>query len=244
MTDYEQRRAAARLAKNFMVRYRSLDQAAWKVSTLKDFSRTGARLICEDAFNIGTSILLELGLPLFEKPVQITARVAWCKRALGGKLALAEHGIAFGALDPATSSRIDEAMTAFQKKQKPEDQKNQQKFEVEEDRNKQRVARRFIVRYRSSPKEPWRITSLKNFSATGARFICEEAFDKGSFLQISLGPPLFEQAIEVVTKVVWCKKAFQGKMGLAEHGVEFTSMGAFEKKQIEQAVKRFLLEIR
>ncbi len=113
-----QRRSNLRFAKHFVVRYRSMLEQAWRVSTLRDVSKTGARLFCEEAFAPHVSIMLEIGLPVFEKPLQIPARVAWCKPKTSGRIGMAEHGVIFSA-DTNMKAMIEAAIERVAKEKNP-----------------------------------------------------------------------------------------------------------------------------
>ena len=112
-------RAAPRVARPVMVRYRRAGGAKWYVTPLKEFSRDGARLICEEAFKPQDILELWVGLPIFPEPVRIMARVVWQKPAFGGHMQIGEYGIAFTTPDPRLRHTIDEAVQRFLQLKKP-----------------------------------------------------------------------------------------------------------------------------
>jgi hypothetical protein len=108
-------RHAPRVVRHFMVRYRSPNQSTWSSSPLRDFSRDGARLVCEQAFKPGETIELVLGLPIFLEPVRISAHVMWQKPIFAGSMQMSEHGISFASLDPTVQQTIADAVQRFLK---------------------------------------------------------------------------------------------------------------------------------
>lgn len=104
-----------------------------------------------------------------------------------------------------------------------------------EQRQDPRVAHPFMVRYYW--QDSWHISPLKDFSASGARFVSEYPFAAGELLDAQLILPLARQPIAARARVVWVKPS---SLGLAELGVTF-ELGDTEAKQaIEAAVAHFL----
>jgi len=95
-----------------MVRYRAASggQGAWAVSPLRDFSRGGARFVCENAFPVGTVLELQLMLPSSKTPVPLEAQVTWAKP---GPINLAELGVAFSPVEAGIQQLIDTAVAHF-----------------------------------------------------------------------------------------------------------------------------------
>lgn len=90
-----------------MVRYRGLTQTTWDVSPLKDVSRDGARLVCQTAFEPGVLMELRLGLPLFQEPVSMPARVVWQQPVFSGRLRMVELGVIFSWSDASARERME-----------------------------------------------------------------------------------------------------------------------------------------
>ena len=115
MEQSERRQAGPRVVKHFLVRYRGPNRSRWDTSPLQNFSRNGARLVCEQAFAPGTELDVQVGMPLFASPVRIAARVAWQRPAFKGRLQLAEHGISFALLDQEVRETIGAAIQQYLK---------------------------------------------------------------------------------------------------------------------------------
>ena len=111
MSEAEHRRAM-RVIRSFVVRYQSLPAAprSWLVSTLRDFSQTGARFFCDRPFGVGEAMSLELVLPTSKEPVTLTARVVWAKPS---RLGMTELGIEFTPPDERAASVITAAAAFF-----------------------------------------------------------------------------------------------------------------------------------
>ncbi len=111
----ERRRDLSRVPHPIMVRYRVSPTASWHSGPVRDFSRAGARLICEEPVKTGELLELWLGMPLFVEPVAINAKVIWQKSAFSGRLQLTEVGLSFPALDPQIRMTITAAVVRFLK---------------------------------------------------------------------------------------------------------------------------------
>ena len=105
-------REAPRIARSFLVRYRSLGNGpqAWLVSPLHDFSLHGARFMSERPFIVGDALELQLVLPVVSQPVRLTAKVAWTKL---GKLGLVEVGIIFDPVEAGIQQTLERAVNRF-----------------------------------------------------------------------------------------------------------------------------------
>ncbi len=119
-SESERRQAGPRVIRHFLVRYRGPNETAWHMSPLRDFSREGARLVCEESYVPGTALDFRLGLPVFLTPVQITVRVMWQQSVFSGRMQMTEHGMSFTELEPAVQQTIDEAVKRFVKLQQRE----------------------------------------------------------------------------------------------------------------------------
>ena len=113
MSDSEHRRDP-RIVHGFMVRYRRPAERSWLVSPLRDLSSSGARLLGERAFEVGTELELQLVLPMEKEPLALQARVAWAKP---GPMALVEYGITFQVDEAAVQETIAAAVAHFLRKQ-------------------------------------------------------------------------------------------------------------------------------
>lgn len=116
-SESERRQGGPRVIRHFLVRYRGPNETGWHMSPLRDFSRDGARLVCEESYPPGTALDFRLGLPVFLTPVQITVRVMWQQSVFSGRMQMTEYGISFTELAPAVQQVIDEAVKRFVKLQ-------------------------------------------------------------------------------------------------------------------------------
>lgn len=97
----DSRRSSPRVKQNLMVRYRPLGDERWHMGTLRDFSVEGACLVCEETYEEGQNLQVELKQPLFDVPAEVLATVRWTRSAFnaGGMMeGLATHGISFGEI--------------------------------------------------------------------------------------------------------------------------------------------------
>jgi len=108
-----QRRRSPRATRHLTVRYRRAVEPAWHVAALRDISRDGARLTSELELKPQELVLLELGLPVFQQPVQISARVVWEKPVASGGLTWHECGLAFTSLAGEAKDTLDAAVHRF-----------------------------------------------------------------------------------------------------------------------------------
>ncbi len=111
MSEAEHRRAP-RVARSLMARYRDgrSPGASWLMSPLRDLSSGGARFLSEVAFDVGSTLELQLLLPLAREPVSLKARVAWAQPA---RLGMVEVGVTFDPGDAAAQQSIDAAVAHF-----------------------------------------------------------------------------------------------------------------------------------
>lgn len=98
-----------RVTKGFMARYRLRGEtrSEWRMSPLKDLSRSGARFLCEHTFAIGDVLDVKFLLPVANEPVAVMARVVWVRQRPAG---LTEHGVLFTLEDPSTGTVIEQAV--------------------------------------------------------------------------------------------------------------------------------------
>lgn len=116
MTQAERPRAT-RFVRSFVVRYQSLEAGsnAWLTSTLRNFSSTGARFLCERAFRVGEAMVLQLVLPTSREPIMLKARVVWTKPSLLGVL---EVGVAFEPSEMTAARAIADAADFYLRKKR------------------------------------------------------------------------------------------------------------------------------
>ena len=112
----DDRRAAQRIARSFLVRYHAQEGQgmAWDTAPLRDFSETGARFLAQSACQQGDALILQLILPMSREPVWVTARVVWVKPV---QWEMQELGVAFEPGDDQTKQAIAAAAAFFQKRQ-------------------------------------------------------------------------------------------------------------------------------
>lgn len=107
----EEKRQAPRVARGFMVRYRSAKTGgAWAVSPMKDLSRGGARFSADLALEPGDTLDLQLMLPVSRDPVAVKATVAWARAGVFGTT---EVGVAFDVGDEAILKTLVAAAAQF-----------------------------------------------------------------------------------------------------------------------------------
>ena len=114
MGDVERRRAT-RVARTFIVRYQSSwsGERFWSASTLRNFSRAGARFLVERELKVASSMLLQLVLPTSKQPVWVSARVVWSRPAQWGTVDL---GVEFEPAETSAVEAIAEAADFFLRK--------------------------------------------------------------------------------------------------------------------------------
>ena len=113
-------------------------------------------------------------------------------------------------------------------------------MDSDERREAPRIRKGLIVKYRLSSEgaSQWRMSPLRDFSATGIRFIAECSFPVGSVLELQLCLPTCAEPLRVAGIVKWVKAASSGS--LAEHGVIFSQVDAVTQQQIAQAAELLL----
>ena len=111
MSDDEHRRDP-RVARGFMIRYRSASggAAGWMMSPLRDLSVSGARFVSEQLFTVGALLEIQLVLPVSDQPVDLEAKVAWSKP---GPLNFVELGVTFELTSEETQRMLGGAVTHF-----------------------------------------------------------------------------------------------------------------------------------
>jgi c-di-GMP-binding flagellar brake protein YcgR len=112
-----ERRRATRIIHAFMVRYRSLASSSpsWLVSTLRDFSGTGARFLCERGFEVGEAMRMQLLLPTSPEPVALNACVV---RTKPSPLGMVEVGVAFEPPDEPSTQALAGTVEFFLARQR------------------------------------------------------------------------------------------------------------------------------
>ena len=74
-----------------------------------------------------------------------------------------------------------------------------------ERRRFRRVQHPFTIRYRDAtePDKPWLITTVRDLSLGGERFIADQVFDVGQALELQIIVPASRQTILLQAHVVW-----------------------------------------
>ena len=85
-----------------------------------------------------------------------------------------------------------------------------------------RVQHPFTIRYRDATEsdKPWLITTVRDLSLGGARFIADQAFDVGQALELQVVVPVSRQTIVLRAHVVWANPK-NPALRLYEYGVAF-----------------------
>lgn len=89
------------------------------MAALRDISRDGARLTSELTLKPQELLLLEFGLPVFQQPLQISARVVWQKTVESGGLTWHECGLVFTSLTDEAKKTLEDAVQRFLAKAAP-----------------------------------------------------------------------------------------------------------------------------
>ena len=99
-----------------------------------------------------------------------------------------------------------------------------------------RVQRPFTIRYRDATEaeKPWRITTLRDLSLSGARFVADQAFDVGRALELQVVAPVSLQPIFLKAHVVWVRSK-NPILRLYEYGVAFDVIDAAVQRLIDFA---------
>jgi len=97
-----------------MARYRPRGTATWLLSPLRDLSQGGARFLCDQSFEVGTALEMEIILPMIKQPIWCPAEVAWVKPA--DQPGCVELGVAFQAGDDRTREALQQAVRHFMKR--------------------------------------------------------------------------------------------------------------------------------
>jgi hypothetical protein len=112
----ERRKGGERFARHYVVQYKSADDSKWSTSPVKDFSKSGARLVCEKDFKPGDIIVIRLGMPFFKAQVELKAKVMWKREPFKGSLSnLCEIGVMFMFLEPNVEFAIEQVSQAVSK---------------------------------------------------------------------------------------------------------------------------------
>lgn len=108
-----------------------------------------------------------------------------------------------------------------------------------ERRHAERVAHAFVVRYKFvwAGEAVWLVSTLRNFSRIGVRFLSERRFGEGDELVLQLFLPTSKEPVWVRARVMWTKPAQWGTFDL---GVAFEPTEAAARKAITDAADFFL----
>ena len=85
-----------------------------------------------------------------------------------------------------------------------------------------RVQHPFTIRYRDAadPGQPWLITTVRDLSLGGVRFIADQAFDVGHAIDLQVVVPASRQSIFLKAHVVWANPK-NPLLQLYEYGLAF-----------------------
>lgn len=112
-----ERRRKDRVSSRMTVGYRLDGQAVWDVSSFRDVSPTGARLVCDAGIQPGETIQLRLGLPMFDEPIHMAAELMWRRMVFSGRLQMADCGVRFHGVTSAMRERLEIAIQRLEAKQ-------------------------------------------------------------------------------------------------------------------------------
>jgi Tfp pilus assembly protein PilZ len=101
-----------------------------------------------------------------------------------------------------------------------------------------RIIRSFMVRYKSfaAGEGAWLTSTLRNFSAGGARFLCEREFRARDAMLLQLLLPTAREPIALKARVAWTQPA---SLGMVDLGVAFEPSDARAAGAIAQAARFF-----
>jgi Tfp pilus assembly protein PilZ len=108
-----------------------------------------------------------------------------------------------------------------------------------EHRQRPRVAHAFMVRYRlESPLvSDWLVSPLRDLSSSGARFLSEQPFKAGQFIELQLLLPFAHEPLALRARVAWTKPA---RLGMLEIGVTFEVGDPAVQRVIDTGVAHLL----
>ncbi|MBI3321131.1 MAG: PilZ domain-containing protein [Candidatus Omnitrophica bacterium] len=107
-----------------------------------------------------------------------------------------------------------------------------------EHRRGPRIPRTFVVRYRTpqSGQLSWGMSTLRDLSSSGARFLSEQPFAVGALLELKLRLPVSQQPVALQARVAWVKPA---PLGMCELGVTFQLRDAESQRSLDASVAYF-----
>lgn len=106
-----------------------------------------------------------------------------------------------------------------------------------EHRRSPRITQGFLVRYRRPGETSWFVSSLRDLSSHGVRFIGECVFDVGTELELQLVLPMAKGPLALQGRVI---RTTPGPMRLTAYGVTFQAGEASVQEMIDEAVAYFL----
>ena len=106
-----------------------------------------------------------------------------------------------------------------------------------EHRRAPRVARALMIRYQPRGNSAWLLSSLRDLSSGGARFLSEHLFAGGEVVEVQLVLPTVSQPVPLKARVAWTKP---WRAGLLEVGITFDPGDAGIQRTIDEAISRFL----
>ncbi len=110
-------------------------------------------------------------------------------------------------------------------------------MEEAERRRAPRVARSLMIRYQPPGKRTWLMSSLRDLSSGGARFLSEHMFAGGEVVEVRLVLPTVSQPVPLKARVAWTKP---WRASLLEVGITFDPGDAGIQRTIDEAISGFL----
>jgi uncharacterized protein (TIGR02266 family) len=105
-----------------------------------------------------------------------------------------------------------------------------------ERRHFHRIPHAFEVQYRRQGElgESWRAVNTVNLSAGGIRIRCEDLFEGGTLLELSIQLPNAREPLVLQGCVIWSRTQASG---VTEYGVEFLDVTPERRVQIDNLVE-------
>ena len=224
-----EKRKDLRRQREFLIWYRPATDATalWRVSPLRDISKSGAHFLSEQPFEISMDLTLRFLFPFSTQPLIVPARVAWVKVAKTKTWQLMECGVTFEAATPQLQSQIDRMVEQFLSQQELSPASAER-------RRRPRLDQPFHATYQALPASPTsgrHSLSPINLSAVGMRFLSAKPLPAESQIELSVLPPNAVKAFLLVGRVAWGK---QHPSGVGEYGVEFVNVTSEQRVQITE----------
>ena len=214
-----------RIAHTFIVRYpwSQSGQTMWWVSSLRDFSRTGARFLSEQPVRVGEDVNLQLLLPIAREPVWIRARVVSSK-PIARHVFDVEVKFQSGPVD--AQHAINDAAALLERYVQGAGQ---------ERRRFQRIAQPFTAQCRLSGTlgDIWHQIAIRDLSAGGMRFESDTTLEPDALVEFKLQLPNVAEATLLKGRLL--RMTMRGT-NLIEHAVEFVDVNPDQAAQLDALV--------